>query len=609
MSQPDYAVVILYYKFGPRIIETVRSFLTQTVPPLQIVIVDNGSNDSVCQSLFKEDDRVTLVSSPDNTGYSGGMRLGMRATSPLAKFILFSTHEVQLKRDAAREMLNVMANTGAAQVGPALMNAETGRVWSYGGILTSLGSSKHLETTPSESVIDAQWLDGCCFLVKNDETTFDAFDPRYFLYWEDIHFSTAMASHGRILVATRAIASQTTGTTPPYFAARNRILFWRIHRRRDLAVLATVSNLPRIIVRTARGESLSRALGTVRGSIDGWTGALRPAGTPSIPTRAPVFSEVRLINPLGAALAHYTKEFSETLHSAGISTSVVSISEPSQGRSRISWVVEYIKELARSRRHPSLTLSTWPVLGIFDVIIVRLLAGKSSSLVVHDPTPLVRAIGYGRLARILARRAPGPRLITHSTAATVEVASWQSRGSVVELPHPILPTNEVADHSTDINQTVPIVRVLGQWKSSRDLAAMRNLAAGSYRRQPVFEVVGRGWPEVPGWRRVERFVPEDELDALIRHSDVIVIPYSRFYQSGIAIRALENCTAVVGPADSSLVEVFGRDSKTLVSDGNWREAVAEALELNTGIMEKHLRSYQYTARMRYKQFVQSVDRE
>ena len=77
---------------------------------------------------------------------------------------------------------------------------------------------------------------------------------------------------------------------------------------------------------------------------------------------------------------------------------------------------------------------------------------------------------------------------------------------------------------------------------------------------------------------------EDEMEALILSADVIVIPYKKFFQSGIAIRSVEHGIPVVGPKASSLTELFGSDSRLLADDGRrrtgesrWAEAVRWAV--------------------------------
>jgi hypothetical protein len=131
----------------------------------------------------------------------------------------------------------------------------------------------------------------------------------------------------------------------------------------------------------------------------------------------------------------------------------------------------------------------------------------------------------------------------------------------------------------------PAIRVLGQFKQDRDLEVLQSLAA-EFNSECDLEIAGRGWPTVEGWRVDSRFVSEQELDELVRSSDAIVIPYKRFYQSGIAIRALEAGTPIVGRAATSLADLYGSDSRLLVSDElvdgdtrsqSWPAAVRHAL--------------------------------
>jgi hypothetical protein len=95
----------------------------------------------------------------------------------------------------------------------------------------------------------------------------------------------------------------------------------------------------------------------------------------------------------------------------------------------------------------------------------------------------------------------------------------------------------------------------------------------------ILKVDGRNWPNISGWSVHSRFVPEEELDDLIRDSSVIMIPYRRFYQSGIAFRALELGIPIVGPRSSNLAQVFGSNSSLLAGNDatEWLEAVRTAI--------------------------------
>lgn len=125
-----------------------------------------------------------------------------------------------------------------------------------------------------------------------------------------------------------------------------------------------------------------------------------------------------------------------------------------------------------------------------------------------------------------------------------------------------------------------VVRVLGQYKADRDLESMRQLASDGP-SEWSYEVVGRGWPPVAGWTVIDKFVNEGDFDSYLRSSDVVVIPYNRFFQSGVAIRSLEVGTPVVGPRASSLASLVGGESEWLVDGEPWIGAVEAAIRANS----------------------------
>lgn len=280
---------------------------------------------------------------------------------------------------------------------------------------------------------------------------------------------------------------------------------------------------------------------------------------------------IHLVNPLGSALEHYEGALLDSLRASGSSVSVTSFSEPStSGKSRGAWVLEYLRALARARRTTAdAVLVLWPVLGFWDCILARALAGGRVSIVFHDPVPLVRGVGYGAFARRVARRAGGHgRSIVHSRVALDAIRST-SGSTAVLLPHPMLAPSD--DTSAPEQSTV---RTLGQYKPDRDLEALEEVATGVGADWRL-EILGRGWPEVPGWSVDNRFLPEDEFRQAISSSSVVLIPYRRFFQSGVAMRALELCTPVAGPLDSSLVD-FLPTAWLAAGRGAWRAAVVAA---------------------------------
>jgi hypothetical protein len=300
--------------------------------------------------------------------------------------------------------------------------------------------------------------------------------------------------------------------------------------------------------------------------------------------RSDTSRSVVVLNTLGGALAHYTDALVGTLRSVGTRAAVVAIDEPSvAGGSGLDWCRRYLDAVLRlrrtARRPGTRLLVTWPVLGHVDRLILAAVLPRRSdvTLVIHDPRPLVRAHGYGRVARTVARLGRRVHIVVHSETARVALQQEcpDIRPDVLPLP---LVTRDPAVHrsaSDEAPRRRPIVRVLGQYKPDRDVALLEAVGDRLGATHDL-QVIGRRWPEIPGWQVTDEFVPEDRLDALMSSADVVLVPYRRFYQSAIAARCLELGTPAVGPAGSSIAD-FYPDDRFLASDvESWCAAIADA---------------------------------
>lgn len=294
-------------------------------------------------------------------------------------------------------------------------------------------------------------------------------------------------------------------------------------------------------------------------------------------------SNVRILNPLGAALLHYTREISYVLGELGCEVEVENVIEPSAhgnrfGR-RIVWALSYLREVRRTSRSDDILICLWPPFGYWDTLLLGLSRASRTVLIVHDPEPLSGEVGYGVIARFIARTV-GRRveLIVHGSRALDVVCEKHSLPRAVVVSHPMLEPKRRSRAGTEADaQHQKVVRVVGQFKAERNLDALEEVAAcgdPDWRR----EVIGRGWPDVNGWQVRSEFVTESEFESLIAGADVVLVPYKRFFQSGVAVRALELLTPVVGPRVESMAELLGGDCTWLATEGTWASSVGDALE-------------------------------
>lgn len=235
--------------------------------------------------------------------------------------------------------------------------------------------------------------------------------------------------------------------------------------------------------------------------------------------------------------------------------------------------------MARSLKGRTIIV-TWPLFGYLDPLTLLNLARRNTLyLIVHDPLALRRSSAESAWAGWIFKRTlchQSIKVLYHSVLAQGVGARHNGVTGLV-VPHPVRLAQSLSPKPTRRNATRPIVRVLGQYKHTRSLTALKTIAdqaAGSC----DLEIHGSGWPQVEGWVIRDQFVPEDEFTALIESSDCVVVPYDSFFQSGVAVRCFEAGVPVVAPKHEQITQLYGDDWVGAVADrSDWYAAVLRAL--------------------------------
>ncbi|WP_209561458.1 hypothetical protein [Frigoribacterium sp. PvP032] len=283
-------------------------------------------------------------------------------------------------------------------------------------------------------------------------------------------------------------------------------------------------------------------------------------------------------DPIPTVLTHFRRELAETLAGGGADASRAHWSRPVEGLPgpggalRMGLNCLYNTTRARLTRGPVLQL--WPSLGLLEA---RGWASRRHPrwVLFHDPTPLRRQHGFSERSRRWARRAPAasrPTLVVLSRAALDVVRRELPAHPAVLTMHPILDEQRLTPKTSR-----PSVVVAGQYKPARDLELLAQLGPRLRDAGWTTTIVGRGWPPVPGWDVDDRFVPEDELDDLLGAAWALLLPYREYFQSGVAVRALENGTPTVGESTSFLDDLQPAHKRLRVPVGACAEAWLEAL--------------------------------
>lgn len=284
------SVVILAYRPGPRLAETLAALGQSTLPPVEIVVVDNAGHDNATADAVKACTGARIVRAACNDGFGAGMNLGASALQADSEAILFLTHECKLAPSALAEMYaSLRSSDSVAAAGPVIARlSQPDRVWSVGGSFTKLlRRPLHLKAdqnlamaTPDEDVT-VDWLDGAAFLVRRTAfSELGGFREGYFLYWEDIDACHQLQELGwRVLVSCEAVAWQEPSMVSPYLEARNSLMFHRLSngwRLVALAVLAQLHSLAKLLLAPPAFFRQSVRLGWARavGLVHGFNGHL-----------------------------------------------------------------------------------------------------------------------------------------------------------------------------------------------------------------------------------------------------------------------------------------------------------------------------------------------
>ncbi len=302
-----------------------------------------------------------------------------------------------------------------------------------------------------------------------------------------------------------------------------------------------------------------------------------------------------IFNPLTSTLRHYERELIDTLRAAGFDRVEVLPAVEGEGISgaaqRVRVAVASLAQRARlgSTMRNQTMIVTWPLFSYLDPLTMWGLCRRNRVfIVIHDPTPLRRSYGHSALPRKLFKWVvdrTDTRVIYHTGLAqrTGEAACGVA-GSVV--PHPVAADRATGALGPSTRAGRPTIRVLGQYKPARTLAPLKQIAtrdADNYR----LEIHGRGWPALDGWTVSDGFVAEEEFDELIRTANCVLIPYDSFFQSGVAVRCLENGVPVVAPDHEHIAELYGTDWPGLVRDENdWHDAVSRVLAADNTVLAR-----------------------
>ncbi|MFN2496963.1 MAG: glycosyltransferase family 2 protein [Pseudonocardiaceae bacterium] len=213
----ELAVVTVTYSPG----ETLETFLDSvakaTSRPLRVVLADNGSTDGAPERAAHRDG-VSLLRIGENVGYGAAANRGVVELGPEVGWVVVANPDIEWHPGSLDELLAAARRwPRAGALGPLLREPD-GTVYPSARLLPSLGrgighallgpvwpgnpwtvtyrqSAASRGAFPGERT--AEWLSGSCLLLRRAAfESIGGFDPRYFMYFEDVDLGDRLGRSG-----------------------------------------------------------------------------------------------------------------------------------------------------------------------------------------------------------------------------------------------------------------------------------------------------------------------------------------------------------------------------------------------------------------------------
>jgi len=213
------AIIIVSYNSRGDLENALRS-LSEPPPTVahEIVVVDNASTDSTPAHVRERWPRVRLIASENNLGFAQANNLGIRNSA--SELVLLVNPDTLVTGAAVDRLVAIMnARPDVAIVGPRIVDGHGRAELSFGAMISPWaelrqkvlvrGNDRGLSAitllvdrmTRRTHIVD--WVSGACLLIRRAALNeVGGFDPRFFMYAEDVDLCAAVRAHGRSVLFT-----------------------------------------------------------------------------------------------------------------------------------------------------------------------------------------------------------------------------------------------------------------------------------------------------------------------------------------------------------------------------------------------------------------------
>ena len=262
LSIPKIVAIILNTNRKMDTLACIQSIEENHYPNIQIVVLDNASNDGSVGAIKTRYPQVSILVLNENKGYAGNNNVGLEFAIKLNPDWIFVLNEdIILEKDALDLMMREASeNPKAGIIGPLVYHFDEPEIiQSAGGSFTKNGDSVHISQNEKDSgqyeqPFEVPWISGCAIGVRLEAIQqAGLIDERFFYYWEETDWCFRIKAFGwkAIIVPKAKIwhkgvqRNYIPSPNVTYYATRNRLLFYKKHHISLLTRIKTIVELLR----------------------------------------------------------------------------------------------------------------------------------------------------------------------------------------------------------------------------------------------------------------------------------------------------------------------------------------------------------------------------
>ncbi len=213
----DLAVVCVTYSPGPALAGFLATLDGATSGRVRVVLADNGSTDCAPEDAVAAAEtagapNVELLRIGENVGYGAAANRAVAALPPEVGWVLVANPDIEFGPGAVDALLAAAGRwPRAGSLGPLIRTDDAvypsarrqpslGRGVGHAAFAAVWPSNPWTRSYRQEGAVaerTAGWLSGSCVLLRREAwDSVDGFDPRYFMYFEDVDLGDRLGRAG-----------------------------------------------------------------------------------------------------------------------------------------------------------------------------------------------------------------------------------------------------------------------------------------------------------------------------------------------------------------------------------------------------------------------------